>query len=205
MNAAPTISAATTGLPRLWLIRHGETEWSAAGRHTGRTDIALTAAGEQAARGLAPMLARQPFARVFTSPLQRARRTCELAGFAARAETDVDLLEWDYGAYEGRRALDIGAERPGWELFRDGCPDGETLVQVAERARGFIARVRALDADVLAFSSGHLLRVLAACWGNLDPAAARVLYLDTTALAVLGYHHDRQDPVLRLWNETSFT
>src|SRR5947209_7643845 len=136
----------------LWLIRHGETEWSVSGAHTGRTDIPLTAAGEEKARALGKRLAHRPFSLVLTSPLQRARRTCELAGYGEQAQIDPDLLEWDYGKYEGLKTSDIRAQRPGWFLFRDGVPDGETIEQVAVRARRVIARALQSEGDVALFA-----------------------------------------------------
>src|SRR5271166_5699695 len=148
-------------LPSLTIVRHGETEWSATGRHTGRrTDIPLTAQGERKALKLKDCLALSEFAKVWTSPLKRARRTCELAGFGARAEVDADLVEWDYGDYEGRKSADIRAERSGWNLFRDGCPNGETAAEVGARADRAITRIRAVEGRTIVFSSGHILRVL---------------------------------------------
>jgi len=188
-------------LPTLVLARHGETAWSRSGRHTGRTDLALTARGEADARRLGERLRGRRFARVFTSPLQRARRTCELAGFGPTAELDPDLVEWDYGAYEGRRTRELRAERPDWVIFRDGAPGGESPDHVASRADRVIARVRGIDADVLLFSSAHFLRVLAARWLGLAPSAGMLLVLETASLSVLGYDHDRTEPAIRLWNE----
>ena len=190
-----------TTLPRLYLVRHGETEWSAAGRHTGRTDIPLTPWGEDTARQLAARLAGIPFARVWTSPAVRARRTCELAGFGTAAQTDADLWEWDYGEYEGLRAAEIRAHRPGWVVFRDGPAGGETPAQVAARADRVIARAREVEGNVLIFSHGHFSRVLGARWVGLGPDAGRLLYLSTAAVCVLGYDHDRGEPVIRLWND----
>jgi broad specificity phosphatase PhoE len=190
-------------LPRLFVARHGETAWSLSGQHTGRTDLPLTERGEANARRLASRLAGRSFARVLTSPLRRAARTCELAGFVAVAERDVDLLEWDYGAYEGRRSVEIRAERPDWDLFRDGCPGGETAEQVGVRADRVVNRVRAIEGDVLLFSSSHLLRVLAARWLGLAPQNARSFVLDTTGFGALGYEHSRKEPAIHLWNDTS--
>ena len=188
-------------LPLVYLARHGETAWSLAGRHTGRLDLPLTAHGEANARRLATRLAGIPFERVFTSPLARARRTCELAGFGASAVVDPDLIEWDYGAYQGKTPAQIESERPGWEIFRDGCPGGELLAQVTARADRVIARVRAIKDDVLIFSSAHLLRVLAARWLGLDATLGRYLLLDTTAVSVLAYEFDLSEPAIRLWND----
>ncbi len=184
------------------LARHGETAWSLSGQHTGRTDLPLTKRGECAARALGERLQGRKFAQIFTSPLQRAVRTCELAGFGGAYEIDPDLAEWDYGEYEGRRTAEIHAERPGWLLFRDGCPGGETPEQVGARADRVIARVRAISGDVLIFSSGHFLRVLTARWLGLDVAGGRYFLLGTASLSALGYEHGRTEPVIRLWNET---
>src|SRR5215475_5178790 len=151
-------------LQMVYLARHGETAWTISGQHTGRTDLPLTERGERNARRLQDRLRGLSFAKVFTSPLQRARRTCELAGFGTVAEIDQDLVEWNYGEYEGRRTVEIRAERPDWELFRDGCPDGESPQQVAARADRIVTRLRELPGDTLLFSSGHFLRMLAARW-----------------------------------------
>ena len=188
-------------LPLIYLARHGETAWSVSGQHTGRTDLPLTAQGEQNARRLGERLAGLQPAWVVTSPLERARRTCELAGFGAVASIDPDLVEWDYGAYEGKTPAEIRRERPGWEIFRDGCPGGESLAQVAARADRIVARLRAIGADVLVFSSGHQLRVLAARWLGLDGALGRYFFLETAALSILGYQRDLTEPVIRLWND----
>jgi broad specificity phosphatase PhoE len=189
-------------LPIVYLARHGETEWSLSGQHTGRTDLPLTQRGEMNARSLGERLKGMTFAAVFTSPLQRAARTCELAGFATQAEVDRGLLEWDYGQYEGRRTVDIHKERSDWQLFRDGCPGGESPEQVGSRADRMIERVRAIDGDVLLFSSGHFLRVFAARWLGLEPAAGRFFLLSTASLSALGYEHNRSQPVIRLWDDT---
>src|SRR5438105_341913 len=158
-------------LPAVYLARHGETAWSLSGQHTGLTDLPLTERGERNARKLGERLQGLAFAAVFTSPLRRATRTSELAGFRSVAEVDRSLVEWDYGEYEGRRSADIRRERPEWQLFRDGCPGGETPGQVGARADSVIHRVRAIEGDVLLFSSGHFLRVLAGRWLGLEPAA----------------------------------
>jgi probable phosphoglycerate mutase len=190
-------------LPIIYLARHGETAWSLTGQHTGLTDLPLTERGERNASRLKQRLQGLTFARVFTSPLQRARRTCELAGFGAVAEIDPDLLEWDYGAYEGRRTAEIRAERPDWQLFRDGCPGGESPAQVAARADRAVSRLRAAQGDVLLFSSGHFLRVLAVRWLGLElTAQARSFMLSTASLSALGYEGSLCRPVIRLWNET---
>ncbi len=189
-------------LPIDCLARHGETAWSLSGQHTGRTDLPLTPNGERNARRLGERLSGLTFAKVFTSPLQRASRTCELAGFGARAEIDRDLVEWDYGEYEGRTAAQIHAERPDWELFRDGCPGGESPAQVGKRADRVVQRIRAVGGNVLLFSSGHLIRVLAARWLALDPIpAGRYFHLSTASLSALGYEHNLSRPVIRLWND----
>jgi len=195
-------AAMNNELPIVYLARHGETAWSLTGRHTGLTDLPLTERGEQNARALGERLIGLNFVRVFTSPLQRAARTCELAGFGALAEADRDLLEWNYGQYEGRRTAEIHDERPDWQLFRDGCPGGESPDQVGARADRVLSRVRAVRADVLLFSSGHFLRVFAARWLGLEPSAGRYLLLSTASLSALGYEHNQYQPVIRLWNDT---
>jgi broad specificity phosphatase PhoE len=188
-------------LPEVYLARHGETAWTMTGQHTGRTDIPLTARGERNARSLAQRLTGVVFARVLTSPLSRALRTCELAGFGGQAEVDPDLQEWDYGQYEGQRTTDIRQARPGWELFRDGCPGGEAVEAVGARADRVVARLRAVEGNVVVFSHGHFLRVLAARWLGLPAGAARHFVLSTAALSILGYEHTRDEPALRLWND----
>ncbi|MGA8597908.1 MAG: histidine phosphatase family protein [Bryobacteraceae bacterium] len=191
------------GLPVVYLARHGETAWTLTGQHTGLTDLPLTAQGERNARALSQRLTGLVFAKVFTSPLQRARRTCELAGFGPVAEVDSDLVEWNYGAYEGRRTAEIRAERPDWQLFRDGCPGGESPDDVMARADNVLSRVRAVTGDVLLFSSGHFIRVLAARWIGLQPSVHSMSFLLSTAsLSAVGYEHDLSGPVIRLWNDT---
>ncbi len=187
--------------PKIYLVRHGETAWTISGQHTGRTDIALTERGERDAQELSARLRGMTFADVLTSPLRRARRTSDLAGFGARAGADADLLEWDYGAYEGRRTADIRAERPGWHLFEDGCPSGETVEVVGARADRVIARIRACAGDVLLFAHRDILRVLAARWLGVAAREGRHFYLTTASLSVLGYHHDLDETVIRLWND----
>ncbi len=189
-------------LPVVYLARHGETAWSLAGRHTGTTDLPLTERGERDAGRLGERLKGIAFAKVFTSPLRRAARSCELAGFGAVAETDPDLVEWNYGEYEGRRTAEIREDRPGWRLFRDGCPGGETPEQVGARADRVVRRVRAVRGDVLIFSSGHFLRVLSARWLGLAPAAGGQFLLDAAGLCELGYEHGLSEPAIRLWNDT---
>ncbi len=188
-------------LPVVYLARHGETAWSLTGQHTGLTDLPLTERGEENARALGKRLTGLNFGEVFTSPLQRATRTCELAGFGAVAEVDRDLVEWDYGQYEGLRTDEILAARPEWQLFRDGCPGGESPDQVGARADCVLTRVRAARTGVLLFSSGHFLRVLAARWMGLEPAAGRYFLLSTASMSTLGYEHDLSQPVIRMWND----
>ncbi len=188
-------------LPTLCLVRHGETAWTISGQHTGHTDIPLTEHGEQAVRELGPRLRHWNFVQVFTSPLQRARRTAELAGFGAAAISDADLMEWDYGACEGRRTVDIRAERPGWKLFDDGCPGGETLDAVGTRADRVIGRVRACAGDVLVFAHRDILRILAARWIGLAPREARGFDLEPASISLLGYHHALDEPIIRRLND----
>ncbi len=187
--------------PIIYLARHGETEWSLSGQHTGLTDLPLTARGEGHASKLGERLRGMSFAKVFTSPLRRAARTCELAGFGGVAEVHPDLVEWNYGDYEGIKTHDIHRDNPNWELFRDGCPGGESPEQVGVRADRVIASVRAVDGDVLLFSSGHFLRVLAARWLGLEAGGGRYFVLTTTSLSALGYEHNMSEPVIRLWDE----
>ena len=187
--------------PIVYLARHGETAWSLSGQHTGSTDLPLTERGEDDARRLGERLRVLQFAKIVTSPLRRAARTCELAGFGSACEVDPDLVEWNYGQYEGRTSAEIHAERPNWDLFRDGCPGGETPAQVGARADRAVNKARAVEGDVLVFSSGHILRVLAARWLGLEPGAARYLLLSTGSLSALGYEHTRSQPVIRLWND----
>jgi probable phosphoglycerate mutase len=189
-------------LPVIYLARHGETAWSVTGQHTGLTNLPLTERGEQNARRLGERFVGLTFAKVFTSPLQRAARTCELAGFGAAGEVDPDLVEWNYGDYEGVRTAEIHAKRPDWQLFRDGCPNGESPEQIGARADRVVSRMRVINGDVLIFSSGHFLRVLAARWLGLEPAAGRFFMLNTASVSVLGYEHSLSQPVIRLWNDT---
>jgi probable phosphoglycerate mutase len=188
-------------LPRLYLVRHGETAWSLTGQHTGRTDIPMTKQGEQDARELAERLRGVSFSRVFTSPLHRARRTCELAALNKVAEIEPDLTEWDYGDYEGQRAGDIRKGRPDWNVFRDGCPNGESPAQVFKRADRLIARLRTLEGDVAIFSHGHFGRVLVARWIGLQIERAQHFLLSTASLSILGYGHNlAKEPAIVLWN-----
>lgn len=195
----------TTSTPlRIYLVRHGETEWSLSGQYTGRTDIPLTAHGEDTARELGLRLRDIPFAHVLTSPLQRAQQTCALAGLTVVAEIDPDLAEWDNGDYEGRTPADILESRPAWNLFRDGPPRGETPAQISNRADSFIARLRELDGNVALFSHGHFGRVLAARWIGLSVGQAQHLLLNTASLSVLCYEHNLTDqPAIALWNSAT--
>ena len=190
-------------LPIIYLARHGETAWTLSRQHTGLTDLPLTERGERTARRLGERLKALTFTAVFTSPLQRAARTCELAGFKSVAEVDKDLVEWNYGQYEGRRTAEIRAERPDWELFRDGCPGGESPQEVGARADRVVKRVRAVPGNVLIFTSGHFMRVLATRWLGLEPSVnCKFFMLSTASLSAVGYEHDVSRPVIRLWNET---
>jgi probable phosphoglycerate mutase len=197
--------SAVAALPRVLLARHGQTAWSLSGQHTGLTDLPLTAAGEAEARSLVQRLQAQRFTRVLCSPLQRAMQTCALAGFGTRAEADARLVEWHYGDYEGLTSAQILAQRPDWQLFRDGCPGGESVAQVAARADSLVQTLRSADGDgdVLLFSSGHFLRMLAVRWLGLEPSAGALLGIDTASLGMLGYEHRLQQPVIRLWNDTA--
>ncbi len=196
------MASASTTLPTVYLARHGETAWSLTGQHTGLTDLPLTPRGERNAQRLAGRLSGMRFGRVFTSPLLRARRTCELAGFGAVAEVDPDLVEWNYGAYEGRTSAEILEERPDWDLFRDGCPGGETPEEVAARADRVVERLRSLAGTTLVFSSGHFIRVLAARWlGLWAGAAGKHFLLSTASVSAIGYERDQSRPVISLWND----
>lgn len=191
------------GLERIFLIRHGETAWSLSGQHTSRTDLPLTAAGETEARALADRLHGVTFAQVWSSPLQRARQTCALAGLGARMQIEPDLTEWDYGDYEGTRLIDIRRDRPDWNIFRDGCPGGETPADVAARVDRLIGQVRAVPGDVALCTHGHLGRALAARWIGLPIEAGGHFVLGTASLSVLGYEHERIDePAIMHWNMT---
>jgi broad specificity phosphatase PhoE len=183
---------------KIYLLRHGETEWSLNGRHTGVTDIPLTEKGRMAAQLLRPILARETFGLVLTSPLQRARETCELAGLGERANVERDLMEWNYGEYEGLTTEQIRLTRPGWSVFRDGCPGGESPEQVGARADRILAKVRAAEGNVALFAHGHILRVLAARWINLSASYGEHFLLDTATLNVLGYC--REAPAFKIWN-----
>jgi probable phosphoglycerate mutase len=190
-----------TDLPRLFLARHGDTAWTDSRQRTGRTDLPLNERGEERARRLGEQLRRFSFARIFASPLQRARKTCDLAGFGTAALIDPDLLEWDYGRFEGRRTSEITKERPDWEMFRDGCPGGESPADVATRADRFITRAREINGDVLAFSSAHIIRMIAARWLGLPPGAGRLFFCRPASVGVLGFEHQRrEEPIIALWN-----
>jgi broad specificity phosphatase PhoE len=189
-------------LADVYLVRHGETQWSVSGQHTGLTDLPLTAGGEEQARWLQRRLRDVTFTKVFTSPLWRARRTCEIAGYASLAEADRDLVEWNYGDYEGKKRSEIVALRPGWIVFRDGCPNGESPAEVGARADRVIARVRQVEGRVALFSSGHFMRTLIARWLGLPPSGGGFFRLGTAALSILGFDHDNEsEPVIRILNE----
>jgi broad specificity phosphatase PhoE len=183
---------------QIYLIRHGETEWSLSGQHTGITDIPLTENGRKVAKLLQPVLAKETFALVLTSPLERARETCELAGLSDRVEIDRDLMEWNYGEYEGLTPKQIHAQAPGWMLFRDGCPDGESPEQIGARVDRVIARVRSVEGHVALFAHGHIFRVFAARWLGLPATAGCHFLLDTATLNILGYY--RCIPAVKRWN-----
>ena len=200
METGPT--SAQEALPVVYLARHGETAWSLSGQHTSRTDLPLTARGESNARRLGERLRSIPFSKVYTSPLKRAARTCELAGYGSAAEVDPDLVEWNYGRYEGLTSAEIHALRPDWLLFRDGCPGGESPAEIQARADRVLARVRPVPGNVLLFSSGHFLRVLASRWLGLAPEQmGGCLVLSTASLSALGYDQSRSQPAIRLWND----
>jgi broad specificity phosphatase PhoE len=190
-----------TALNELWLARHGETEWSVAGRHTGRTDVPLTARGEQQAAALGERLRGVEFAMMLASPLERARRTAELAGFDGALAFDDDLIEVDYGDYEGRTTAEIQRARPDWDLWRDGCPGGETIAEAARRAERVLARARAADGPVLLVGHGHLTRTLASRALTLSADHGRHLALDPASLSIVGSEHAA--PALWLWNDAS--
>jgi len=185
---------------KLWLIRHGETEWSRSGAHTGRTDLPLTPAGEIKAAAIGRYLRGRKFAVVLTSPLQRARETCRLAGYGDAAQLEPDLMEWSYGAYEGRTSAEIRQGVPGWNIWVNGVVGGETVEQVGTRARRVIERASAAGGDAALFAHGHVLRILTACWLGLEPAAGRLFAFDTACISVLGY--EREIRVIQRWNES---
>lgn len=183
---------------QIWLVRHGDTEWSAIGQHTGRTDIPLTAPGRHQAEALGRHLAGRPFALVLTSPLSRARETCQLAGYGDVAQVTDDLLEWDYGIYEGRTTADVGGAEPGWSIWTTTIPQGETVEQVGERARRVIDRAAAASGEVALFAHAHILRILAACWIGQPPLNGRLFALGTASISILGY--ERETRVISAWN-----
>ena len=192
----------TEALPAVYLARHGETPWTVSGQFTGRRDLPLTARGEQNACQLGQRLRGMEFAKVYASPLRRAARTCELAGFGAAAEIDPDLVEWDYGQYEGFRQAEIFARFPDWQLFRDGCPGGESPADIGARADRVVERIRSVGGDVLVFSSGHFIRVFTARWLGLGPGSAgKYFLLNTASLSAIGYEQKLSQPVIRLWND----
>ncbi len=191
----------SAALLRLYFVRHGETEWSLSGQHTGRTEVPLTARGEEGARELAPVLAGVAFARVLTSPRLRAQRTCALAGLGAKAEIDQDLAEWDYGDYEGRRSSEIHQERPGWNVFRDGCPNGESPAQVSDRADRLLASLRGLSGNIALFSHGHFGRVLATRWIGLPVIEGQHFALGVASLSIFSFEPSHPETsVIALWN-----
>lgn len=185
---------------QLWLVRHGETQWSTSGKHTGSTDLPLTPVGEQHAREIGRFLTGRRFALVLTSPLHRARQTCRLAGYGDNASIESNLREWDYGEYEGQTTSEIRSERPGWSLWRDGVPGGESIGQVAARAQTAINRALASPGDALLFAHGHILRILSCCWLGLPPEAGRLFALGTASVCTLGYEHETH--VITRWNGT---
>jgi len=203
MDPETAMPGAPGALGEVVLIRHGETAWSRSGQHTGRTDLPLTAAGEAVAGRLAPVLAQEPFSLVLCSPLQRARRTCELAGLGGQARLDPDLAEWNYGAYEGLTSAEIRERQPGWLVFQDGCPDGESPAQVGERADRVIRRVREHGGRAALVAHGHLLRVLTARWLGLPPSHGAHFLLDTATLSILSSYSGL--PALKCWNAAVVT
>lgn len=191
----------TDSHPLIYLARHGETAWSRTGQHTGLTDLPLTEQGRAEACELGLRLRELSFSHVLVSPLLRARETCNIAGLGAQAQVEPDLAEWNYGDYEGKRTAEIRSGRPDWQLFRDGCPGGESVAEISERADRLIAKVRPLEVNAILFSSGHISRVIAARWLGLEASAGRYFLLSTASLSTLGYEHDRSEPVIRLWND----
>ena len=199
------ITEINSTLPQLHLVRHGETAWSLSGQHTGRTDLPLTERGEQEARTLTERLRAMKFSRVFTSPLIRARRTSELAGLGKAAEIEVDAVEWDYGDYEGQRPADIRKQQPGWNIFRDGCPRGESPIDVSARADRLIARLRTLEGNIALFSHGQFGRVLGTRWIGLPVMQAQHFVLSTASVSILGYAHNlAEEPAILLWNAVPY-
>ncbi len=195
------MSATNPALPKVYLARHGETAWTMSGQHTGRTDIPLTAKGEDDAQLIGQRVAHLTFGHVFTSPLQRAKRTCELAGYG-HATVDPDLMEWDYGEFEGKKTAEIRAVWPGWRLLFDGAPKGETKDEITIRADRVVNRIKALSGNVLVFAHGHYLRVLAARWVGADVTFAANLLLGTSSISVLSFDHGKlEEPAIMLWND----
>jgi probable phosphoglycerate mutase len=190
-------------MKKVFLVRHGETAWSLSGQHTGRTDIPLTDHGKKQALSLAPLLKKHSFQKIFVSPLQRAKETYDLLHLSAHAELDEDLYEWDYGLYEGKTSKQIKEIHPNWSLFISGAPGGESVADVGARAGRMLSKIKACQGDVLLFSSGHFLRVLAAKWLEQPPTFGRNLALSTASLSILGYEH--HTPALLLWNSTTFS
>lgn len=190
-------------LPKIYLARHGETIWSLSGQHTGMTDIPLTEQGEKNAKQLGKRLQELTFAKVFSSPLQRALKTCELAGFGSMVMPDPLLEEWNYGDYEGRTTTEIHQTQPDWFIFRDGCPGGELPKQVAQRCDQMIEKMKAINGDILIFAHAHILRMLTTRWLGLPAEEGRLYFLSTASLSILGYEHSLSEPVIRLWNDTS--
>jgi broad specificity phosphatase PhoE len=191
----------SNGLPRLFLIRHGDTDWADRGEHTGRTDVPLNHNGEKHALTLGGRLKGETFSRVFVSPLIRARRTCELAGFAERAVVNPDLTEWNYGDYEGMLTKDVHRRQPAWNLYRDGTPNGESPEQVAARADQFLELAHSCEGDTAAFSSGQIIRMIVARSIGLAPVAAQYFDTSTASIGILGFGHSRDEPVIMLWND----
>jgi probable phosphoglycerate mutase len=188
-----------SALPTVYLARHGETEWSKSGQHTGLTDLPLLPSGVESAKQLGPRLAEHQFAHVFSSPLSRARRTAELAGFTPQIEPA--LLEWNYGEFEGLKSAEITARRPGWNLFRDGAPGGESPEQVTARVDALVAKLKGLSGNVLCFAHGHILRVIAVRWIDQPVTLATCILLGTATLSVLGFNHHRlEEPAIKVWN-----
>ncbi len=200
MTKAPGQAESSATLPRIYVIRHGETAWSLTGQHTGRTDLPLTPAGEAEARTLAGRLSGLSFDRVYSSPRLRACQTCELAGLGGKIEIEPDLAEWDYGAYEGLRVDEIRAQSPGWNIYRDGCPQGESPEQIAARADRLIARLRTLEGNLALFSHGHFSRILTVRWVGLPVPIASHLLINTASVSMLTYESSRSRPVIGLWN-----
>lgn len=194
-----------TSLPKIYLARHGETRWSVSGQHTGTSDIPLTQQGEKNAKRLSKRLEGLAFKKVLSSPLQRAIKTGELAGFGDQLSIDPDLIEWNYGDYEGMTTVDIQKNNPNWFIFRDGCPHGESPQQIAERCDRMIKKLRAIDGNILIFAHAHILRMLTTRWLGLEPEQGRLYFLNTGSLSILGYEHNNySEPVIRLWNEISY-